>query len=357
MNLNMSRYTRKTMLMQLITYFVLIIIITLSASSYFMYTYFSSSFKNEISDFNHRVLNHVSIISDEFILKNINELALNQIMDTNKSSELKAIYSNDSIDDWKTIFDAQYKLADLVFQRRDVIDSVFIHSKANHLLVSSSTKIVKNIDEKSITATDEFSWLNTFYRSSKSILWLKTRNTNVYSYGNDVMGDVITVICSYPTSAVGDAVKGLIAVNIKESALSNYLVKFNSDNSGQLMILDSDGTIVSHSDKSSLYSNISNEAFVKTILGSTSPKDFKTKYNNTEYVVFLCKIKLQQLVLCLSCTNPIVLSEKRSHPEKYFYCFYYHTFSCFHIVKQTIFKYIYTFQNYTGKIFYSNRHL
>lgn len=289
MNLNMSRYTRKTMLMQLIAYFVLIIIITLSALSYFTYTYFSSSFKSEISDFNHKVLNQVSILSDEFILKSVNELASNQIMDTSESPELKAIFSSTSIDDWKIIFDAQYKLADLAFQSRDVVDSIFIHSRNNHHLVSSSSKVLKNIDEASIPATDEFSWVNAFYKSNKSILWLNTRNTHIYSNDNASMGDVITIICSYPTAATGAAVKGLIAVNIKEEALSNYLVKFNSGNAGQLMILDSDGTIVSHSSKSSLYNNISNEAFVKTILTSASSRDFITMYNNTEYVVSYVK--------------------------------------------------------------------
>jgi Response regulator containing CheY-like receiver domain and AraC-type DNA-binding domain len=273
------------MLMHLIAYFVLVVFITLFASSYFTYKYFSTSFKSEITDFNHKVLNQVSTISDEFILKNVNELAINQIMNISKSSELDAVFNKPSIDDWKIIFNAQYKLAELAFQRRDVVDSVFIHSRANHYLVSSSSKLIKNIDEKTITATDEFSWINTFYKSNKSLVWLKTRNTRVYTYEDRDMGDVITVICSYPTSAIGDAVKGFIAINIKEEALSSYLTKFGSSNYGQFMIIDSDGMIVSHSNKSCLYNNISSEQFVKTILASEKPADFRTVYNGSEYVV------------------------------------------------------------------------
>lgn len=277
------------MLVRLIVYFVLVITITLFASSYFIYSYFSSSFKSEITDFNHKVLNQVSIISDEFILKSINELALNQITDTTRSPEMKALFDDYSIDNWDHIFDAEYKLDSLVFQNREVVDSIFVHSKSNNLLISSSMKVIKYIDEKSAAASEEFYWINTFYKSNKSILWLKTRNTRVYSYSANGIGDIITVICSYPTSATGDAIKGFIAVNIKEEALSNYLIKFNSSNSGQFMILDSDGTIVTHSDKSNLYKNITKENFVKTILISTNPKDFKTVYEKTEYVVSFIK--------------------------------------------------------------------
>lgn len=289
MRLNVLKYKQKTMLIRLIAYFILVTAITLAASSYITYSYFSSSFKNEIADFNHKVLNQVSILSDNFILKYINELAINQILDTSESQEIKAVFNSNSIDDWKLIFDAQYKLNNLVTQNSGIVDSIFIHSRKSRLLVSSSSKVVKYLDEESAKDSGEFSWISTFYKSNKSILWLKTRNAHVYSSGTKGMGDIITVICSYPASATGSAIEGFIAMNINEEALSRYLVKFSSGNSGQLMILDSDGSIVSHSDKKSLYRNIANEQFVKTILGADAPQDFKTTYNSTEYVVSYVK--------------------------------------------------------------------
>lgn len=285
MKLKPSKYIHKTMLVQLITYFVLVITIALCASSYFTYIYFSSSFKDEITDFNHMVLKQVSMISDKFIIKNVNELALNQILDTSKSPALKTIYNKTSFDDWKEIFDVQYELNNLVFQSRDVVDSIFIHSRSSGLLISSSPKVLKYIDEKSISAADEFSWIDTFYKSNKSILWLNTRHTRIYSSDFTSMGDIITIICSYPASSSGGAAKGLIAVNIKEDALSNYLVKFSSSGAGQFMILDGTGTIVAHSSKLELYDNVQSEPFVKTILSSSAAGGFKTTYKNTEYVV------------------------------------------------------------------------
>lgn len=289
MNRNISGYIQKTMLLRLIVYFVLIIAITLFALSYFIYIYFSSSFKSEINSYFNKVLNQVSIISDEFVLKKVNELAIKQLMATQKDSEIMTIFNIAGIDDWKQVSDVQRKLGNIAFQYRDVVDTVFIHSRNNDILVSSSRNAFKYINEESVSVSDEYYWVSSFYKSNKSIQWLKTRNAQVYLSGSSTRGDVITFICAYPISATGDAVKGFIAVNIKEEALSNYLVKFSSGNSGMFMIIDTDGAIVSHSNKDSLYKEVSKEAFVKRILSSPHPDSFETTLNNNKYVVSFIK--------------------------------------------------------------------
>ena len=289
MSRNVSGYIRKTMLLRLIVYFFLIIIITLFASSYFIYNYFSSSFKSEINSYFNKVLNQVSIISDEFVLKKINELAIKQLIDTQNDSEIISIFNNVGIDDWKQVSNIQQKLDNIAFHYRDVLDTVFIHSRSNDILISSSRNALKYINEESVSELDEYYWVSSFYKSNKSIQWLKTRNAQVYLSSSSTRGDVITFICAYPISSTGDAVKGFIGVNIKEEALSNYLVKFNSSNTGMLMIIDNDGVIVSHSNKASLYEDISKEAFVKRILNSSHPVSFETTFENKKYVVSCIK--------------------------------------------------------------------
>jgi len=289
MKLNIKKYIQKTILVRLVAYFILTITITLLASSYFTYNYFSTTFKEEITDVNNKLLNQLSIFSDEFILKNINELALNVIMDKTRYSDIALLFNE--ITDNKTgiLLDAQNELKSIVFSNREIIDSIFINSRINNILVSST--FVQYIDGKSIAESDEFNWINSFYEEGSSLLRLKTRNTKIYSDSFGDRGDIITVICSYPISSVGKDVEGCIAINIKEQVLNQYLVKFNSANFGQIIIIDDSGAIVSHSDKSSLYKDISSEPFVKGIFDQNNAKGFISLINKEEHVVSFVRSK------------------------------------------------------------------
>lgn len=282
MKLIFPKKLRKTVLLQLIIYFVLIITITLFSSSYFTYMYFSSYFRTEIMQLNQKVLNQMSIFSDDFILQKINELSLSQIMDTSQSNYLKKFF-NSTVPDSGTLLNVNTQLNNLVFQNRDIVDSILVYSKDSELV--EGTKLIKHFDPGTDGKSREFNWISTFLASGKSLLWLKTRNTTIYSSSTRTSGNLITIICSYPLSTKGDDMKGCIAINIKEQALNDFLVKFNSLNSGQLIIIDNTGAIISHSDETRLYENISRNDFVGRILGSKGPGNLVSEYDGKEYVI------------------------------------------------------------------------
>lgn len=66
MKLSAFRNISKTMFFRMIVSFVLIILLTLLSSSFLSYNYFSSYFKNEISDVNLKLLNQVSMFFRRF---------------------------------------------------------------------------------------------------------------------------------------------------------------------------------------------------------------------------------------------------------------------------------------------------
>lgn len=282
MKLKFPKNFHKTVLLQLILYFILITSITLCASSYFTYRYFSSFFRTENQHMNQKVLNQLSIFSDDFILKNINELILNLILNNSNDNSIKE-YLNSTSYDSECLLNINSQLNDLVFQNRDIVDSILVYSKDSRLL--AGTKFIKYIDPQTDGKSLEFSWINTFLDSGKTLLWLKTRNTIVYSDSTKNRGNVITVICSYPLSSKGKDVKGCIAMNIKEQALNEFLVRFNSLNSGHLMIMDNTGAIISSSEQSKLYEDISHEEFVGSILKSKGPGNLLSEYDGKEYVI------------------------------------------------------------------------
>ena len=282
MKLNLPKKLRNTVLLKLIIYFVLTISITLCASSYFTYRYFSSYFKSEITHINQKVLNQLSVFSDDFILKKINELIMHLIINNLNDNYIKNFLNATSYDS-ECLLNVNRQLNNLVFQNMDMIDSILVYSKDSKFL--AGTKFIKYIDPETNGKSLEFDWINTFLDSGKSLLWLKTRNTIVYSDSLKFAGDVITVICSYPLSSKGEDMKGCIAMNIKEQALNNYLAKFNSLNKGQLIIIDNTGAVISHSNSSKLYEDISHELFIEQIINTKNPGDFISEYGGREYVI------------------------------------------------------------------------
>jgi len=282
MKLVLPKKLHKTILLKLIIYFVLIIAITLLASTVFTYLYFSSYFKTEITRINQKVLNQMSVFSDNFILKNTNELSLNQLLDRSKSNYLNEFFKSGNPSS-STLLNVYDQLNNIVFQNRDIVDAIIVYSKDTELAVG--TRFIKQINSDAYKGSSEFSWINTFLQSNKSLLWLKTRNTAVYSSSTQTRGNVISIICSYPFSSKGKDIKGLIAVNIKEKALNDFLVKFESLNSGQLIIIDNTGATISHSDETKLYEDISTEPFVKTILESKNSGDIESVYGGQNYVI------------------------------------------------------------------------
>mgnify|MGYP000970997613 CR=1 FL=1 len=286
---NFFSHLLSSMLARLILYFVLIIMITLSLSSYFTYNYFSSAFKDDVTLINSKTLDQLSIFCDDFILRSINETLINLILDKDTNSEIAEFFEDYSTADSELLIHAFKKLKNVTFANREFIDTVFIHSKEKDLLISSDIK--RRFIEDSIDGNDEFNWIKEFYKSNSNILWVRTRNTKVYSDVMQDKGDIITVICSYPISSTPNEAKGLVAINIKESSLSKYLIQFNSMNFGQLLIIDNKGNIISHSDKEKLYSDIVSRTFIKAILNSKICKDFVYAIDKEEFVISYTRSK------------------------------------------------------------------
>jgi len=286
MKINRAILANKRLLFRLITYFILLILITLFISSYFTYKHFSNSFKDEINNYNHRVLNQLSIFSDEFLLQTVTEVGINLIMN---QADLPGtdIFMNSFAGSSKyELVNCHNELSRIVFKNRNIIDSIFIHSRENNILVSSEF-IKYNVAED----FEHFNQIKRFYNSGQSIRWYQPCTADVYSDSMENKGDIITVLLSYPLSVTGSDIQGCIGININESTLSAYLKSFNSMNFGQLMIIDQTGGIISHTDKASLYRNISTEPFIKKILASNKSYDFMDKFDKTEQVISFMRSK------------------------------------------------------------------
>lgn len=102
--------------------------------------------------------------------------------------------------------------------------------------------------------------------------WLETRviGRTSSSKGNNVISFIRTI----PISGEGTDPKGFIIVNINEKPLYDTLKAIDKNAYKDSFIIDSDGNIISHNDKSELYSCIKDERYVRTILSSGKTADY-----------------------------------------------------------------------------------
>lgn len=265
------------------TCFLLVTFITLAATSYFQYYYFSHLFEDEILDLNQRILDQVYNHSEDYIMKNMNELANNisfsNSYDTNVDQFFYELYDNY----WDVLVSVRHKLKNLVTRNADIVDSIYLYSKENEMVISQD--IIRYVSGKDLRLLDEFSWIGIALSSGESVQWLNTRITKVYNSALKRKGNIITLVSTYPTASHPDNAKGFIAINIREDAISSYLSKSNSTKSGQILIVGTDKTIISHNDNSMLYTDITKEPFIEEIIASDKPKDFRASFGNKEYMV------------------------------------------------------------------------
>jgi len=276
-------FKRNNFWVRVFTCFLLVTLITLAATSYFQYYYFSHLFEDEILNLNQRILDQVYNHSEDYILKNMNELvnniSLSNDYDTNVDQFFYELYDNY----WDVLISVRYKLNNLVIRNNDIVDSIYLYSKENKMVISQN--IIKYVSKNDIRLLDEFSWINHASSSNESVSWLNTRITKVYNSPLKRKGNIITLVSTYPISSHPSAAKGFIAINIREDAIGSYLSKSNSTKSGQVLIVGKDKTIISHNDNSMLYTDITKEQFMREILSTDKPKDFHTYFGNEEYVV------------------------------------------------------------------------
>lgn len=142
-------------------------------------------------------------------------------------------------------------------------------------------------------------WLEDYNKNkAKGItsFWLPSRTPdNRYRLGgssntSDVTPDYSFVISYvYSLTAYTTQLQGAIVINLYESRLSNLINSRNQDDEGYIYVLDAEGNVVSHVDKTLLGGNLFGEGHIKEILdgkeeeGYTVLNSNKVRQLNTYY--------------------------------------------------------------------------
>jgi two-component system response regulator YesN len=153
--------------------------------------------------------------------------------------------------------------------------SVFAYSHVSKDLMTEETYVKQ--------AAEEFNWLAQYLDMPEYFKWLPTQKV----WDGKETQDVITLVRSFPALSSPGFRKGLMAINIEEDQLFQMIKSIYEDgHSGHFFILDAEGNVVTHDDKTYLYSNMKSLPHIQTILADPDSGSLNMKLDGVQQSIF-----------------------------------------------------------------------
>jgi two-component system response regulator YesN len=116
---------------------------------------------------------------------------------------------------------------------------------------------------------EDYEWVKNFEQFEGYFRWMATRKVRLNQSSYPIYRNVVTLVRTYPLLHAPGSRKGAVAVNIKEDYLFSLLHNTEAADVGQTVVIDRDGVVVLHADKSKLGKDISEFPYISRILNDS----------------------------------------------------------------------------------------
>lgn len=218
------------------------------------------------------------------VIQRVNQIYLSLALTSSINIDIDTIKGNHS-----KILDIQQLLKNQVQNHSDLIQAIHLYDAEGHFMISSVYGLLL-YDSPSANTTHTADWIDAMKKTEESSLWMKTRMVPQDAYAESAkqssMLPLISYIHSYPFQASGQDSKLMIAIDIKEEAVSSIIETMLPGDYEHTFIVDQDGMIISAADKSMLGRPTEDQAFMQSLL-SIDPSDesFSRTFDHGSYVV------------------------------------------------------------------------
>ncbi|MDQ0060561.1 helix-turn-helix domain-containing protein [Paenibacillus harenae] len=147
-----------------------------------------------------------------------------------------------------------------VINSNDYIFSIDLYSYTKQRLVSGNTLTEQDM-------LQDFQWITQFRQFDGYSNWMPTRKIQLNRSNYPIYRNVTTLVRTYPLIHSPAGRKGAVAVNIKEDVLHGLIRNSTEEEAGQTFVIDKEGVVVLHGDKSKLGKDISEFPYISRIIG------------------------------------------------------------------------------------------
>lgn len=276
-----------------LSYLAVVLVIALLFGS-ILYLFFSHQYSKEI-----RINNQLSLKStvnyiESSVIQKVNQVYLSLALGNAASIDLDSLKGNHS-----KILDIEQSLKNMVQNYSDLIEAIHVYDTKNHFIVSSVYGLLLYEDTPSVWIIRRIGFF-AMKETSESSLWMKTRmvpqDVYIESREQGKMSPLISYVHSYPFQSSGQDSKAMIAIDIKESAISQIIKNMLPADYANTLIIDQDGTVISAADK--------------TLIGAS------TEENSTQSPPpFILQMRASHLYLTMTLMSLPKINLKEMHGE------------------------------------------
>ncbi|MEK3773347.1 helix-turn-helix domain-containing protein [Paenibacillus sp. FSL K6-4396] len=265
-----------------LSYLAVVLVIALLFGS-ILYLFFSHQYSKEI-----RINNQLSLKStvnyiESSVIQKVNQVYLSLALGNAASIDLDSLKGNHS-----KILDIEQSLKNMVQNYSDLIEAIHVYDTKNHFIVSSVYGLLLYEDKPS-SVDHTTDWIAAMKETSESSLWMKTRmvpqDVYIESREQGKMSPLISYVHSYPFQSSGQDSKAMIAIDIKESAISQIIKNMLPADYANTLIIDQDGTVISAADKTLIGSSTEENLTQSLLTFHTSDESFTPVFNYDSHVV------------------------------------------------------------------------
>lgn len=256
-----------------ISYITLVIVIVLLLCSIF-YMYFPKSYNEEIQNKNQVILESTANDIESAVFQRVQQIYLD--LSQNGPVSIDLLASGTLQGNHSSVIDIQAVLKNEVTDHSDIVSAVHLFYPKSQIMISSNSglRFMDNEQENSLTA---MSWVDELRKSQSSVVWTESRMVpqDIYTSLSDDNGRIplISYAHSYPFNATGEDCELMIAIDIKEEAISTIIQKIMPSGYENTFVISPSGTLISAADKTILGSNLSDGSYMNRILSSNVEAD------------------------------------------------------------------------------------
>lgn len=268
-----------------LSYGSIVIVIVLLVCSFF-YIYFSRSYNEELQNKNQLILENTARTIEGTVLQRVQQIYLDLSLD--KSADIRLFTKPSAQSSLDSVIDLQELLRSKVAGNADMIQSIHLYYPKQNVMLSSLYGLRYNADQGE-GAAFYADWLGSMRTSKQNSMWISTRKVPVDIFSSLAEGNVnalFTYAHSYPIQSSGKTGDVIIAIDVKESAISNIIENMMPSQYTSTFIINPSGSTISNANKKLLGQRGEYDASIMKVLHSGSAKgSFDDKIGDTSFVV------------------------------------------------------------------------
>ncbi len=280
--LKMNKKISRFMIKLFISYFI-IVIICIGGTGLLSYRFERQKMIDQTIKSNSELLDHHRNTVDRFVLGSIDSLSLYFLQNIPDNPNLSFYFTNPpeyNIIGLTSVHNYLIKLR----AATPIASNISIYYKSCDFLISAKNGVTYPGSGNSLDKVDKDCMLE-LYNTNETYLWSVVQK-NVTDSANPQYKQVIIFTRKIPSPGGFFSDGGMIGITVEEDILYNIIKGSAPVDFGSIFIVDGNGTIITHSQKDDLSSNIEGTVYGDRILKSSQPSGyFLSDINGVKNVV------------------------------------------------------------------------